>query len=311
MSRNSRELDKVERGFAKLVGPTKARALRKKLEKKIVLAAKQGGGEAQAISDLIRKKQAGWVNVYGTKDAVLVEKGTGCTFLGSNSQKITRKKITPKGTAPVDIIAYRNFAKSTTAENFVPHIYLDKKGNPTVGIGHLIPDAQAAGNLANKYVFTRKGTNVRSTSTDLENDFNAVNSTGSLNFVASAFAKLTQHEMSLAEAEQLALDDIREKVRQLKSRGAFPEFDSYPPIAKFALLDMAFTSGVGKILKDFKVFTPAVRRRDWRVAAKESNRATISADRNTKVRQWFIQAAIVEIFYIHASCTKNLKTKRV
>ena len=92
MSHNSRELDKFQRGLAKVVGPAKARTLRKELEKKIVLAAKQGGGEAQAISDLIRKKQAGWVNVYGTKDAVLVEKGTGCTFLGSNSQKITRKK---------------------------------------------------------------------------------------------------------------------------------------------------------------------------------------------------------------------------
>ena len=283
MSHNSRELDKLQRGFTKLVGPTKARTLRKDLEKKIAQAAKQGGSDAKAIADLIRKKQAAWVNEYGTNNAVLVEKGTGCTFLGSDNKKIKSQKIRPKPTAPVDIIAYRNFAKSSTAENFVPHIYLDKLGNPTVGIGHLIPDAQAAGNLANKYVFTRKGTNVRSTSTDLENDFNAVNSTGSLNFVASAFAKLTQHEMSLAEAEQLALDDIREKVRQLKSRGAFPDYDSYPPIAKFALLDMAFTFGVGKILKGFKVFTPAVGRRDWRVAAKESNRAPISADRNTKV----------------------------
>ncbi len=35
MSHNSRELDKLQRGFTKLVGPTKARTLRKDLEKKI------------------------------------------------------------------------------------------------------------------------------------------------------------------------------------------------------------------------------------------------------------------------------------
>ncbi len=51
MSHNSRELDKLQRGCTKLVGPAKARALRKDLEKKIVLAAKQGGGGKPAKTE--------------------------------------------------------------------------------------------------------------------------------------------------------------------------------------------------------------------------------------------------------------------
>ncbi len=59
MSHNSRELDKLQRGFAKLVGPAKARALRKQLEKKIAQAAKPAQSEAQAILDVVKSKQAG------------------------------------------------------------------------------------------------------------------------------------------------------------------------------------------------------------------------------------------------------------
>ncbi len=44
MSHNSRELDKLQRGFTKLVGPTKARTLRKELEKKIAQAAPPARG---------------------------------------------------------------------------------------------------------------------------------------------------------------------------------------------------------------------------------------------------------------------------
>ena len=95
MSHNSRELDKLQRGFTKLVGPTKARTLRKELEKKIVLAAKRSGAgkpaktEAQAIKDLIRLKQAGWVKAEGATKPVLVQAKTGCPFLGFTGKEIT------------------------------------------------------------------------------------------------------------------------------------------------------------------------------------------------------------------------------
>ncbi len=72
------------------------------------------------------------------------------------------------------------------------------------------------------------------------------------------------------------------------------------------LLDMTYTLGAKKLRKRFKVFVPAARRRDWKLAAKESSRSTVSALRNNTVRQWFEQAARQEHFFIHLTCKKRL-----
>ena len=142
MSHNSRELDQLQRGFAKLVGPTKARTLRKELEKKILLAAKQSGAgkptktEAEIIKDLIRQKQAGWVKAEGAPKAVLVQVKTGCPFLGFNGKEITAIKTPHPAKPPLDITAYQVHVESF--EGNVPWMYLDTEGNVTVGVGHLL-----------------------------------------------------------------------------------------------------------------------------------------------------------------------------
>ncbi len=87
MSRNSRELDKFQRGLAKVVGPAKARALRKELEKKIAQAAAPARGgrpakpKAQIVKEMVAVGQAGWVTLHGTANAALVQKGHGLQIL--------------------------------------------------------------------------------------------------------------------------------------------------------------------------------------------------------------------------------------
>ena len=156
MSHNSRQLDKLQRSLAKVVGPAKARAARKDLEKKIVLAAAgRGGGptktEAQIVKEMVAVGQAGWVNPARTGKATLVQRGTGCVLQGANGQDIQGTRFSFKRTAPLDKLRFLNFARSTTGESFVAHMYLDKKGNVTVGIGHLVSDLQEARRLANQY----------------------------------------------------------------------------------------------------------------------------------------------------------------
>ena len=56
MSHNRREFDKLQRSLAKVVGPAKARAARKQLEKKIVLAAAgRGGGPAKTEAQIVKE----------------------------------------------------------------------------------------------------------------------------------------------------------------------------------------------------------------------------------------------------------------
>ena len=310
MSRNSRELDKLQRGFAKVVGPAKARALRKDLEKKIAQAAKPVQSDAQIILDLVKSKQAGWVNVHGKGISVLVAKGTGCRFVDSNTTLITAQKLALRSQGAVNLPRYEQFAKSHTAEGFVPHFYLDKTAHVTVGFGHLISNEAEARRLANNYVFTRKGTNNRSTEADLARDFNAVN-LGLQNFKPRYFAPLTQHEFSAAEAERLLAPDVKIALNELDKRQTFPEFKSYPPIANLGLLDMSFNLGITRTLNVYTNFTAAVRRRDWKVAANHSNRSTASATRNAEVHRWFMEAAKLEPFFIHATCKRPLRTKKV
>ena len=60
--------------------------------------------------------------------------------------------------------------KDPDAENFVPHMYLDRYGNVTVGIGTLLPDAAKAKTLP----FVRRGSNISATPQEIERDFNKV-----------------------------------------------------------------------------------------------------------------------------------------
>jgi GH24 family phage-related lysozyme (muramidase) len=304
MSHNSRDLDKLQRGFTKLVGP--AKALRQQIEKNIVLAAAgRGGGpaklEAQIVKEMVKVGQAGWVNPIRTGKATLVQRGTGCVLKGANGQNIQGTRFAFKSTPPLSKSRFLSFARSTVGENFIANMYLDDKGNVTVGIGHLVVNLQEAQRLASQYQFTKKGTNARSRAADLANYYNAVKNSGMAGFHAHKLAPLTGHEMSLAEATRLFDDDVDIKLREFKARQNFPEFETYPPVAKLGLVDMGFTLGVRKVRTVYTNFTAAVLRRDWKMAAIQSNRTTVSALRNAEIRMWFREAAKKEPFFYRSS----------
>lgn len=311
MSHNSRELDKVERGFAKLVGPTKARALRKKLEKKIVLAAKRSGAgkpaktEAEIIKDLIRLKQAGWVKAEGATKPVLVQAKTGCPFLGFNGKEITTVKTVHPTKPVLDTTAYQVHVESF--EGNVPWMYLDTKGNVTVGVGHLLRNAGEAKQL----FFVRSGTGIRATAAEIDRAFNAVaRARFGSNVDAQSFRNLTQIELTSGEIDNIYKSDVA--VFHTAVKGLFPDFLTYPEIAKRAIVDLPFTMGVRRFTIRFKDFPAAVKNRNWKVAAVESERTfkdkiTGKIDgnmvrRNAVIRGWLDQAARLDQFFLNDKC---------
>ena len=195
--------------------------------------------------------------------------------------------------------AFIQHLKDAGNELYVPYMYLDKKGYVTVGIGTLLEDAQEAKLLP----FVERGTNKPAHDNHVVNAFNKVKNSGLAGSLYTVFEPLTSIEISEADAAAKAWKDARVFIEELKKQDFFREFDTFPVTAKMSLLDMIYTLGLTNLLAIYKKFNPAVRRRDWRIAANESDRGSdVSATRSQIVRQWFEQAAKQEPFFIDPAC---------
>ncbi len=294
--KSRQDLRKLER----LVGRSQAAALSRKIETQLSKVAAKNF--PKIIETLVADKRAGWVNEPGKSHAVLVEARTGCLVLDSKRKVITKPKTTLPSKPGINQSAFLRHLKDPEVENFVPHMYLDSEGNVTVGIGTLLPDAATAETLP----FVRRGSNVAATSQEIKRDFSSVKNSGLTNTRAPGFRHLTNIDLSEAESELKALTDMKDFIRIIRSSDNFPEFDTYLVAAKMGLLDMVYTLGAKRTRERFPDFTSAVRRRNFKLAAQESHRKQPSAKRNQTVRDWFLQAARQEHFFIHPRCKKRL-----
>ncbi len=212
-----------------------------------------------------------------------------------------KKKTYPRK-PPVDKKTFFSHAKHF--EDVIPYMYQDSEGHVTVGIGHRIPDEAAAAALP----FVERGTNLSPKTGEIETAFNAVKNARHLTGKpATEFRPLTTLELPNTEIESLMKLDVDEFLRLLKNDNKFSDYETYPPTAKLGLLDMAFNVGVKRLKDRFSVFTGAVSRRDWMLAAKESHRRQPDEKRNNQVRDWFLRAALEEPFFLRPPCRKNLQ----
>ncbi len=162
MAISRQDLRKLERSLQKLTGSrSQALRLRRKIEARAQQAARRatrGTTSPQAaaktqpeiIKNLVTNKRAGWVNDPGKNQAVLVEKGTGCLVLDSKGKVITEPKHMLPSKPGINQSTFLRHLRSQGIEEYVPHMYLDDKGNVTVGIGHLVDDVDEAQRLSFK-----------------------------------------------------------------------------------------------------------------------------------------------------------------
>jgi GH24 family phage-related lysozyme (muramidase) len=309
------KLRQVEQAAQRLTGDRRqAAGLRKKIERHLhQLAAGHtratgrrvsASHEPQVYERLVRSGKAGWVNVPGKGTAVLIERGTGCTLVDSRGGLILRSRLMLPSKPAINPGVFLRHLKHPDVENYLPYMYRDSEGNVTVGIGHLLPTASDAKNLN----FFTRAPNVAAEDLDIERAFNRVKKAPlPFDTVATAFERFSNIRISEAYANTLALDEMDEFQRILRTNAHLPEFETYPIAAKMAILDMAYTLGAKGMREGFPVFTSAVRRRNWKLAAQESHRKQPSAQRNQIVWDWLQQAARKEFFFIHPTCTKELR----
>lgn len=76
-------------------------------------------------------------------------------------------------------------------------------------------------------------------------------------------------------------EDLREHVSEVRKK--FPEFDTFPPAAQEALLDMQYNSGLNP--SEWPKLFGHVRNRNWLGAVGEVNRPQVDIDRNDWTRR--------------------------
>ena len=304
MGRFDRQMREVDCSLANLTGnKTQAAKVRKGLENKIQQAAVKA--LPKIAEKLVKGGHAGWANDPDTPGgAVLVERGTGCVLQDPKGNVFQRTApVSHPPTPGINEAAFIQHLKDAGNELFVPYMYKDRKENVTVGIGTLLKDAQEA----EKLPFVERGTNKKAHKNHIINAFNKVNNSP-ISGVAGhlKFKPLTNIVISEADAVIQASNDMQTFINELKMQRFFREFDTFPVTAKMGLLDMIYTLGLTRLLDQFDTFNPAVRRRDWKLAAVESSRKKIASSRNQIVQQWFEQAAKQEPFFVFFLCTKRI-----
>ena len=171
-------------------------------------------------------------------------------------------------------------------EGHIRHMYLDKKGLVTVGIGNLLrsPDA------ARKLPFIDVTTGRPATPDQITAAFEQV-AARKVGLSADRYAPATTLRLPAATVRQLAVDRVAQEFLPALRR-QFRGFDGYPEGAQKALVDLIYSLGA-RGLADFKKLHAACEAGDWTRAAGECSRSSARAERNQWTRALFLEAAVV------------------
>jgi GH24 family phage-related lysozyme (muramidase) len=210
-----------------------------------------------------------------------------CPGLDTPSSPPAARPLTPgasrEAPGPDAEIASRALRDLLHWEGDTKYLYVDTRGFVTTGIGQLVKDAAAARELP--FIDTRTG--APATAQQIDQAFAAVQQRPK-GHTESWYATATH--LRLPEETVRALAQSRLTNEFLPGlRRELPHFDSYPPSAQRALIDMAYNLGVGGVGR-FHSLRAACEAGDWAQAAAECHRRTCRAERNDWTRDLFLQA---------------------
>ncbi len=171
-------------------------------------------------------------------------------------------------------------AMLTVFEADVPHMYLDAKGNVTVGIGHLLPTVRAAYGLP---FLLPNG--LPAEQADILNDYRAIKQSqpGRL---ASYYAQIADLRLKPEDRQVLLSSDILRTHASLVAM--FDEFPFLPAPAQDALLNMAFELGPRGLMQGYPKLIAACMNGDWKTAAAECFISAAQSARNEANKNLFL-----------------------
>lgn len=169
-------------------------------------------------------------------------------------------------------------------EGRIEFMYLDVKGYVTVGVGCLLKTPQDAIRLVWRY----RDDSGEPDETAIGDEWSRV-SRQPAGMDAHAYKRVTSMDLIPYEIDRMFAQRVGAFETSLQH--IFPEFASWPEPAQLATLDMAYNLGAGAIPKEWPNLTRALRRQEWRAAAKESHRPEAREARNLVVRGLYLEAA--------------------
>ena len=171
-------------------------------------------------------------------------------------------------------------------EGFTDFMYLDSRGNVTIGVGILLASAAAAKSAG--ITFKNRKTKKTATPAEIEADYDAVKAAPK-GMTEDKYEKFTQLVATGGLDSRLSKELSTAKA---DAKSYYPDFNNLPDTAQWALVDMAFNLG-GAGLKKFAKLKAALdkavlskAKADWEAAAKESNRIGIQSSRNDAIYNW-------------------------
>src|SRR3954468_15266085 len=177
-------------------------------------------------------------------------------------------------------------AKLKEFEGDTDFMYLDSRGNVTIGVGILLATASAAKSAG--LGFKNRKTKKAATADEIEQDFDAVKAAPK-GMVESKYEKFTQLVATSGLDARLQKELATAKS---DAKSYYPDFSNLPDTAQWALVDMAYNLGGAGLKKYAKLKTALEKavqskaKADWEAAAKESNRNGIQSSRNSAIYAW-------------------------
>ena len=170
-------------------------------------------------------------------------------------------------------------------EGCIHHMYLDTRGNVTIGVGQLVSSIDDAKQLP----LVVRETQQPATTKQITAEFNLMQQQEQeQGKIAATYKAVTKLEMTHQGIDELLDQRIDEFTQGIKSK--LNDFDSYPEPAQEALLDMAFNLGVAGLNRKFPTMMAAATRKDWQTCAAECSRRGISDHRNRATQALFHSA---------------------
>lgn len=168
-----------------------------------------------------------------------------------------------------------------TGEGTIAHMYLDTVGKVTVGVGNMLPNAAAAQLLG----FLQRGDDTAATRDQINNEF-AFILRQKMGRPAGSYEQYTKLYLPEDAIDRL----LAARIVTFESgvRADFPQYESFPPAAKLALMDMVFNLGNRGLVTKFPSLARAAKNQDWAECAAQCQRKGISEQRNAEVRELFL-----------------------
>jgi GH24 family phage-related lysozyme (muramidase) len=160
------------------------------------------------------------------------------------------------------------------AEGVVEHLYLDTRGNVTVGVGHLVPNVAAAMQLPLE------------PSCDIAADFARV-AAAPKGKPATLYATFCKTKLSADDVDALLEKDTLGFLLELQKH--LPQFPAYPFPVQDAVFDMAFNLGIAGFAK-YVNLRASLDAKDWAACARRCHRLGISDQRNKRTAAMFTAA---------------------